>query len=129
MTAVYLAEIATPRVAAVHDLIRNRINGYIVPERDPQALAEAIETLGSEEKIMLFTEVEKREIPYIALKKVIAKRYNLEWLEDHVRNDLKLRVSIKRKGRSELVKVIAGLKKGIEEKVRGLLRRPKEGED
>jgi len=94
-----------------------------------EALAEAIETLGSEEKIMLFTEVEKREIPYIALKKVIAKRYNLEWLEDHVRNDLKLRVSIKRKGRSELVKVIAGLKKGIEEKVRGLLRRPKEGED
>lgn len=43
--------IATPRVAATHDLIRNGINGYIVPERDPKALAEAIERIITDEKL------------------------------------------------------------------------------
>jgi glycosyltransferase involved in cell wall biosynthesis len=34
--------IATPRVAATHDLIKQGINGFIVPENDFQALAKAI---------------------------------------------------------------------------------------
>ena len=90
-----------------------------------EALAEAIEQLGSEEKILLFTEIEKREVPLITLKKVIAKRYKLNWLDDYVDTELKLRVSIKRRGRNELVKVVVGVKKSIEEKVKGLFRRKK----
>lgn len=94
-----------------------------------EALAEAIETLGSEEKILLFSEVDKKEVPYLALKLVIAQRYNLTWLKDIVHNELKLRVSIKRKGRNELVKVIAGIKKVLDERVKGIFRRRGESEE
>jgi len=88
-----------------------------------EALAEAIETLGSSDKIMMFSDVSKREIPYISTMKVIAKGYEVEWLDDYVNFDLALRVSDKRKGRTELVKIISGLKKGIEEKAKSLILR------
>jgi len=94
-----------------------------------EALSEAIETLRSEDKIKMFSEVEKREIPYIALKFRIAERYGLSWLKGIVLDELFLRVSIKRRGRNELVKVATGVKKTLEEKVKRFLRRPKEGED
>jgi len=94
-----------------------------------EALSEAIETLRSEDKIKMFSEVDKREIPYIALKFRIAERYELSWLKDTVLDELRLRVSIKRRGRNELVKVATGVKKTLEEKVKGLFRRKKEGED
>jgi len=92
-----------------------------------EALAEAIETLGSTNKIMLFSDVNKKEIPYISTMKVIAKRYEVEWLDDYIDYDLKLRVSDKRKGRIELVKVVAGLKKEIAEKTKNLIFKRGEG--
>ena len=88
-----------------------------------EALAEAIETLSNSDKIMMFSDVNKREIPYIATLKVIANRYDLEWLDDYIDFDLLLRVSDKRKGRTELVKVIAGIKKGMEERAKSLFQR------
>ena len=88
-----------------------------------EALAEAIETLGSADKIMLFSDVDKREIPSLTLMKIISSRYGLEWLDDYVDYDLMMRVSIKRKGRNELVKVIAGIKKGLEERAKSLIFR------
>lgn len=88
-----------------------------------EALAEAIETLGSSDKIMMFSDVSKREIPYISTMKVIAKRYQVKWLDDYIDFDLLLRVSDKRRGRTELVKVIAGIKKGIEERAKSIFKR------
>ena len=93
-----------------------------------EALAEAIETLGSADKIMLFSDLDKREIPSLSLMKIISSRYNLEWLDEYVDYDLMMRVSIKRKGRNELVKVIAGIKKGLEERAKSLFHRATNGE-
>jgi glycosyltransferase involved in cell wall biosynthesis len=43
--------IATPRVAAAYDLVKQGINGFIVPENDVQALAKAINRIISDEKL------------------------------------------------------------------------------
>jgi len=88
-----------------------------------EALAEAIETLGSTDKIMLFSDLDKKEIPYLSIMKIISLRYGLEWLDDYVDYDLMMRVSIKRKGRNELVKVVSGIKKGITEKAGSIFHR------
>ena len=88
-----------------------------------EALAEAIETLRSIDRIMLFSEVDKKEIPSLTIMKIISNRYDLDWLNDYVDYDLMMRVSIKRKGRNELVKVISGIKRDIEERAKSLFQR------
>jgi glycosyltransferase involved in cell wall biosynthesis len=54
--------IATPRVAAAHDLIKQGINGFIVPENDVQALAKAINTIISDEELAKRMGQKSREI-------------------------------------------------------------------
>jgi len=43
--------IATPRVAAAHDLLKQGVNGFIVPERDATALGQAIGKVLSDEEL------------------------------------------------------------------------------
>jgi glycosyltransferase involved in cell wall biosynthesis len=54
--------IATPRVAAAHDLIKQEINGFIVPENDVQALAKAINRILSDEELAKRMGQKSREI-------------------------------------------------------------------
>jgi len=54
--------IATPRVAAAYDLIKQGINGFIVPENDVQALAKAINRIISDEKLAKIMGQKSKEI-------------------------------------------------------------------
>jgi glycosyltransferase involved in cell wall biosynthesis len=54
--------IATPRVAAAHDLIKQGVNGFIVPENDVQALAKAINRIISDEELAKRMGQRSREI-------------------------------------------------------------------
>jgi glycosyltransferase involved in cell wall biosynthesis len=54
--------IATPGVAAAHDLIKQGVNGFIVPENDVQALAKAINTIISDEELAKRMGQKSREI-------------------------------------------------------------------
>ncbi|RLE64355.1 MAG: hypothetical protein DRJ47_07870 [Thermoprotei archaeon] len=54
--------IATPRVAAAHDLIRQGVNGFIVLEKDVQALAKAISKIISDEGLAKRMGQKSREI-------------------------------------------------------------------
>jgi len=93
-----------------------------------EAIAEAIKDLSSDPKVEYYSDLDKREVPSLAVMRVIARRYDVEWLDDWISTQLRLRVSHRRKGRIELVKTIVGHRKSLEERVRGIFRREKEGE-
>jgi glycosyltransferase involved in cell wall biosynthesis len=54
--------VATSRVAAAHDLIKQGINGFIVSENDVQALAKAIDRIISDEELAKRMGQKSREI-------------------------------------------------------------------
>jgi len=117
-----LSKEETPKIELEFDEIIEAIK-VIVGKSPSEAMAEAIKDLSKQEKLLYYTDVEKREIANISVMKVIAERYNLSWLRDYIDYELKLRVSKKRQGRKELVRVIAGVKKALEQKVKGLIRK------
>ena len=117
-----LSKEETPKIELEFDEIIEAIK-VIVGKSPSEAMAEAIKDLSKQEKLMYYTDVEKREIANISVMKVISDRYNLSWLKDYIDYELKLRVSKKRQGRKELVRVIAGVKKALEQKVKGLVRK------
>jgi len=88
-----------------------------------EALGQAVQNLTDvdEEKIKLLTDVNVFEINQIALMLTIAKRYNIGWLKDFVREVLKLRVSANRLGRREIVRMITGMEVREHAGVRGWL--------
>jgi len=81
----------------------------IVPSTE-EALGQAVQNLTEvdEEKIKLLSDVELWEINQLALMFTIAERYDMDWLRTYVRNVLKLRVSARRLGRREIVRMISG---------------------
>jgi len=91
---------------AVMDILRQI---GIVPSTE-EALGQAVTNLTEigEEKIKLLSDVELWEINQLALMLTIAERYDMDWLNTYVKNVLKLRVSAKRLGRREIVRMIAG---------------------
>jgi hypothetical protein len=81
----------------------------IVPSTE-EALGQAVQNLTEieQEKIKLLSDVELWEINQLALMLTIAERYDMDWLRTYVQNVLKLRVSARRLGRKEIVRMIAG---------------------
>jgi len=75
-----------------------------------EALGQAVQSLTEidQEKIKLLSDVELWEINQLALMFTIAERYDMDWLRTYVRNVLKLRVSARRLGRREIVRMISG---------------------
>lgn len=93
-----------------------------------EAIAKAVEHLADEDKIMLFSDVTFWEINKLSTLKVIAYRYNLEWLNDYLKFNLMLRVSRERLGRKEIVNITSGSTKGFTEKFKRFFK-PKEQEE
>jgi hypothetical protein len=81
----------------------------IVPSTE-EALGQAVANLTEidEEKIKLLSDVGLWEVNQLALMLTIAERYDMDWLKTYVKNVLKLRVSARRLGRREIVRMIAG---------------------
>jgi glycosyltransferase involved in cell wall biosynthesis len=73
--------IATPRVAAAYDLIRQGVNGFIVPENDIQALAEAINKIISNEELAKRMGQKSKEI--------ISKGYTYEHMAEGFKKAIK----------------------------------------
>ena len=63
--------------------------------------------------------IERYEIPRFAIFLIIAERYNLSWLKSYVLNELKLRVSVNRLGRKEIVNIASS--KGLTERIKRIL--------
>mgnify|MGYP000141373063 CR=1 FL=1 len=92
-----------------------------------ESLAKAIEHLASEDKIMLFSDVDYWEIPKLATLKVIALRYDLDWLDQFLSASLLLRVSKNRLGRKEIVNLASSKSVSLSERFRSFFK-PKEEE-
>jgi len=90
-----------------------------------EALGQAVSNLTDvdEEKIKLLSDLQIWEINQLALMLTIAERYDIQWLRTYVDNMLKLRVSVQRLGRREIVKMISGSAEREHAGVRGWLRR------
>jgi len=82
----------------------------VVPSTE-EALGQAVSnpTEIAEEKIKLLSDVGLRVFNHLSLMLTIAERYDMDWLKTYVKNVLKLRVSARRLGRREIVRMIAGM--------------------
>lgn len=76
-----------------------------------EALALSLSSLTNEDKVKLMSDLYADEIPFIALLFTISKRHSLKSLNNFINEFLKLRVSLERKGRDEIVIVGVGGKK------------------
>jgi len=85
----------------------NRLLELVLGKSKEEAIAKAVEHLANEDKIMMFSDVSFFEIPKLSTLKVIAYRYNLNWLDEYLMFNLLLRVSINRLGRKEIVSIAA----------------------
>lgn len=94
-----------------------------------EALAKAIEDLASLEKILFFSDLNDGEIGKVATLKVVAKRYNLKWLDQHLTYNLALRVSRNRLGRKEIANIVGGYKIPFFEKFRNIFKKREEQEE
>jgi len=68
-----------------------------------------VKELTSDENLLLKTELSKREINKLALLLTISKKYKFDFLEDLIILIMKMRVSIGRKGRKEIVEIAKGI--------------------
>ncbi|MEM2099609.1 MAG: hypothetical protein QXU99_07740 [Candidatus Bathyarchaeia archaeon] len=59
-----------------------------------EAIAKGISDLSDEEKLEFFTNLAPLEDDQIALMAIIAKRYDIPWMQELVRMKLKLRTSV-----------------------------------
>ena len=71
-----------------------------------EAVSSIVETLTSEGKIKMFSEIYPYEDDTIALMHIIATRYGIDWLKTYNIEKLILRVSMGRGGRRELVGLV-----------------------
>lgn len=84
-----------------------------------ESVAQAIEDLSNEEKIMFFSDLHPSEIPRFACFNNISKRYEKRFLKDYILDELKLRVSIDRRGRKEIVSIASS--RSITERIKRIL--------
>lgn len=84
-----------------------------------------LEKLTEEERIALFSELEYEEIERLVILCAINEKLNSPILNTYIQTFLKLRVSLKRKGRKELVSVSKALARFKAEMSKPLLSRLK----
>lgn len=73
-----------------------------------------------DEKTRVLSELALEEIPFVAILFTVSNRYNLKNLDMFCKEFLKLRVSLDRKGRKEIVKISSSEKEEETKKVRGI---------
>jgi len=73
-----------------------------------------------DEKAKVLSELSLEEIPFVAMLFTVSNRYNLKNLEIFCKEFLKLRVSLDRKGRRELVRISTAEKEMEKQKVKGI---------
>ena len=77
-----------------------------------EALGKAVDSLTeteNDEAIKILSDISVPEASRYALLLTIAKRYKLNWLRDYVIELLKLRCSVNRLGRREIVRMVSGM--------------------
>jgi len=96
--------------AEIDNAVMNILRQIGVVPSTEEALGQAVSNLTEidEEKIKLLSDVGLWEINQLSLMLTIAERYDMDWLKTYVKNVLKLRVSARRLGRREIVRMIAG---------------------
>ncbi|MEM3592163.1 MAG: hypothetical protein QW702_08740 [Candidatus Bathyarchaeia archaeon] len=115
------------------ELDLDEVNKYLelfLGKSREEAIAKAVEHLANEEKIMMFSDVSFWEIPKLSTLKVIAYRYDLDWLNEYLMFNLLLRVSVNRLGRKEIVNIASGSRIGFIDRFRQFFfRKPKEEQE
>ncbi len=75
-----------------------------------EAIAQILQQMTDINTISMFTDLEQQEINDIALSLIVSKyfkkKFNFTFMEDLVKEYLKLKVSLERKGRKEVVGMI-----------------------
>ncbi|MCS7106206.1 MAG: hypothetical protein NZ942_02740 [Candidatus Aenigmarchaeota archaeon] len=105
----------------------NEINKFLeifLGKTKEEAIAKAVEALGNDDRIMLFSDLEKYEIPRLSVYYIISDRYGISWLKTYCDNELKLRVSNSRLGRKEIVSIASS--KTTPEKPKSFLKKKEE---
>jgi len=74
-----------------------------------EALAKISMLLTREQKIKLLTELDDQEIRLIASTLSIAERFKLDFVKKFLHNFMLLRVSLRRKGRNEIIEIAKGI--------------------
>ena len=93
------------------------------------AVASAIKELTSKQAIELLANIERRDIPRLALLLSIADDFKLSWLEDYVLHELGLTASIEGKRSEQIVQItrspdfLTQETTGIIDKIRSRFRR------
>ena len=87
-----------------------------------QEIARAVTILADPQKTKMFSDLTRQEVYDFADLLQIGEDFNLRWLKGQINKILVLKVSLGRKGREELVKVISRAEEKIREEVRRILK-------
>lgn len=112
----------TDELNAKYDIeaITDEMQEYGLSQTIDESLAQAINVLTETQKKKILSELEHREVFYVALLYTQSKEFDDDLLNDFLKQFLILRISKERKGRKEIVEIA---KANLKVQSKGLLKK------